>query len=442
MRSLYRKYRPVKLEDVVGQEQVTEPLAGALKSGKISHAYLFIGPRGCGKTSVARILAHEINGFKYEIEDDYVDIIEIDGASNRGIDNIRELREKVAIAPTTGKYKVYIIDEVHMLTKEAFNALLKTLEEPPEHAVFIMATTDAYKVPVTITSRAQTYTFKLAGAETMFKHLKKIAQEEKIDIEDAALKIIVKRGGGSFRDSLSLLDQISTLSDKTITEKLVVEAMGLPEDEKIQELLTQYRAGDLAAIGSTLKELLSSGVKPEVVAEELILQIIAEPEAELIGLLAKLPEIKAPFAEAKLLVALSPRAGALRNAPQQDTKDTQTEKTSIVPQQNTDRNDNFNWGLFIERLNELNDAIATQAKKCKHKAVANELHLYPDKRITKIILSRDNNKKILIEAAGGYKIVFHEAGEKLDDTKEDALLSKISDIMGGEVTNDGGNSPF
>ena len=140
-KALYRKYRPRSLSEVIGQRQVTEPLIKSLEQKKISHAYLFVGPRGCGKTSVARILAHEVNDFPYEIEDDYVDIIEIDGASNRGIDNIRELREKAAIAPTSGKYKVYIIDEVHMLTKEAFNALLKTLEEPPAHVIFIMATT-------------------------------------------------------------------------------------------------------------------------------------------------------------------------------------------------------------------------------------------------------------------------------------------------------------
>ena len=160
MKSLYRRYRPIKLEDVVGQEQVTKPLINALKNGKINHAYLLIGPRGCGKTSVARILAHAVNGFDYQLEDNYVDIIEIDGASNRGIDNIRELRDKAMIAPTNGKYKIYIIDEVHMLTKEAFNALLKILEEPPAHVIFIMATTDAHKVPVTITSRAQSYSFK------------------------------------------------------------------------------------------------------------------------------------------------------------------------------------------------------------------------------------------------------------------------------------------
>ena len=198
-KALYRKYRPKKLSDVIGEEQVTNVLANSLKQGKISHAYLFVGPRGTGKTSVARIFAHEVNGFEYELEDSHVDIIEIDGASNRGIDNIRELREKVAIAPTTGKYKIYIIDEVHMLTREAFNALLKTLEEPPAHVIFIMATTDVYKVPVTITSRAQTYTFNLADKKVMFDYLKSICEKEKIKISDDALQIIVKRGGGSFR---------------------------------------------------------------------------------------------------------------------------------------------------------------------------------------------------------------------------------------------------
>ena len=148
---------------------------------------------------------------------------------------IRELREKVMIAPTSGKYKIYIIDEVHMLTKEAFNALLKTLEEPPKHAIFIMATTDAYKVPVTITSRAQVYTFKLASAGVMMEFLKSVVKKEKIKITNEALEVIVKRGGGSFRDTLSLLDQLSTLSDDEITAEIVTKAMGLPQDEQIAE---------------------------------------------------------------------------------------------------------------------------------------------------------------------------------------------------------------
>ena len=246
MKALYRRYRPKTLAEVVGQEQVTSVLQKAIANNKIAHAYLFIGPRGTGKTSVARILAHEINGFKYELEDDYLDIIEIDAASNTGVDNIRDLREKAIIAPTKGKYKVYIIDEVHMLSKSAFNALLKTLEEPPEHVIFIMATTDAYKVPVTITSRSQVLTFKLADPSIMFEHLKKIAKKEKINITDEALKIVVRRGGGSFRDSLSLLDQVSTLSDDKIDEELITKALGLPQQEAITDILNGYAAGDAA----------------------------------------------------------------------------------------------------------------------------------------------------------------------------------------------------
>ena len=213
-KALYRKYRPISLEAVYGQDAVITPLKESIKTGNFSHAYIFTGPRGCGKTSVARIFAHEINHFPYELEDSYVDIIEIDGASNTGIDNIRDLREKAMIAPTEGRYKIYIIDEVHMLSKSAFNGLLKIIEEPPEHVIFILATTNLEKVPVTITSRAQVYNFKLADTETMFKHLRKISDAEGFSIDDDALKIIVRRGGGSFRDSISLLDQISNLKTK------------------------------------------------------------------------------------------------------------------------------------------------------------------------------------------------------------------------------------
>ena len=211
-KALYRKYRPTALADVIGQDQVVKPLQEAIKSGNFSHAYLFTGPRGCGKTSVARIFAHEVNNFKYELEDSYIDIIEIDAASNTGVDNVRELREKAIIAPTEAKYKVYIIDEVHMMSKPAFNALLKILEEPPEHVIFLLATTNPEKVPVTILSRVQNYVFKLANPEIMQEHLEKIAKKEKIDITPEAIKIIVARGGGSFRDSISLLDQISNIS--------------------------------------------------------------------------------------------------------------------------------------------------------------------------------------------------------------------------------------
>lgn len=430
MKSLYRKYRPLRLDEVVGQKQVTDILSTALKQGKVGHAYLFVGPRGCGKTSVARILAHEVNGFKYELEDDYVDIIEIDGASNRGIDDIRELREKVNIAPTSGKYKVYIIDEVHMLTTPAFNALLKTLEEPPRHVIFIMATTDAYKVPPTITSRSQIFTFKLADGQVMFDFLKSVAEKEKIKISDEALEIVAKRAGGSFRDSLSLLDQISTLSDKEITKEMVVSAMGLPEDEKIHQLIQVYLEGDVAKITTMMKELLSEGLKAQTIAEEMVSAIIEKPRQELMPLLAKLPEVKEPFSEAKLLVALT----SVENSNQFTFQKKQIPDAKLTQK--------FDYQDFLKRIEDVSEVVGLQLKRCEYEVKNNVLHLYPRTKIIKNILESKNNRRILTSNAGEITVEIHDAGLHPESVKKDATLAKISDIMGGEVTNDGGDSPF
>lgn len=267
-KALYRKHRPISLSEVIGQEHVTDTLSRALKSGQISHAYLLTGPRGVGKTSIARILAYEANGLPYDEEGTHLDIIEIDAASNRRIDEIRELKERVNIAPTSAKYKVYIIDEVHMLTKEAFNALLKTLEEPPEHAIFILATTEAHKVPETIISRTQRFTFKPVDMPKVTAHLKDIAKKEKITIDDGALELIAAHGEGSFRDSISLLDQVRHIHNK-VTLEHVQQAVGQAPEALLQSLLVAIQFGDMQAIGSALTALRTHGIQAGIVARQL-----------------------------------------------------------------------------------------------------------------------------------------------------------------------------
>ncbi|MEX2007029.1 MAG: DNA polymerase III subunit gamma/tau [Candidatus Saccharimonadales bacterium] len=266
--ALYRKYRSKSFDEVVGQEHITETLKNALSAGKLSHAYLFSGPRGVGKTSVARILAHEANQFPYKDETVHLDIIEIDAASNRRIDEIRDLREKVHMAPTTGRYKVYIIDEVHMLTKEAFNALLKTLEEPPSHCLFVLATTEAHKLPETIISRTQRFEFKQVPADQIAAHLKKIAKREKIDISDEALILLAEHSGGSFRDSIGLLDQLSSAYSK-ISESGARQTLGLPPQEAINNLISLITDGDALRSLSSLTQLQEQGINAVAISKML-----------------------------------------------------------------------------------------------------------------------------------------------------------------------------
>ena len=310
--ALYRKYRPKSLSDVVGQEHITKTLEQALKQGRISHAYLLTGPRGVGKTSVARILAHAINDLPYDDDSADLDIIEIDAASNRRIDEIRELRDKVYVAPTSAKYKVYIIDEVHMLTREAFNALLKTLEEPPAHAVFILATTDAHKLPDTIVSRTQRFSFKPVEADKVATHLKDIAKTEKIKVSDEALQMLAEYGEGSFRDSISLLDQAGNQSDK-IELSDVQRLLGMPPAEAIEELLTATIDGaETASLMGAITALYDQGYQAAAIAKRLgqlvrgrLIEGTLEPEIgfRLMGLLIEVPVSHDPerFLEITLL---------------------------------------------------------------------------------------------------------------------------------------------
>ncbi|MDP7039192.1 MAG: DNA polymerase III subunit gamma/tau [Myxococcota bacterium] len=227
---LARKYRPPGFEDIVGQEHIVQTLENAIKLERVHHAFLFTGPRGVGKTTTARVLARTLGC-------DDLDVVEVDAASNSGVDNVRELCENVRYRPTKGAYKVYIIDEVHMLSQAAFNALLKTLEEPPSHVKFIFATTEPHKIPATILSRCQRFDFRRVSAEVLTTHLKSILKKEKVKVPDKALGLIVREAEGSVRDALSLLDQVLSFADGKITMDSVEGALGLLEHQLIVDLV-------------------------------------------------------------------------------------------------------------------------------------------------------------------------------------------------------------
>lgn len=284
--ALYRKYRPQTFDEVVGQDSITKILRNQIKFNRVGHAYLLSGIRGTGKTSLAKIFAKAINcpngidgnpcnrcDVCLKIDRPGVmDIIEIDGASNRGVDEIREIRERIKYPPTVGKYKVYIIDEVHMLTKEAFNALLKTLEEPPEHAVFILATTEPNKCPVTILSRCQRYEIRPIPKALIIEQMKKICQDIQVTMSDESFDFIASRGENSMRDSLSLLDQIIDLKDEAghVTVEDLLAFTGMAEKQAIGDLVKLILAHDSAGVLSNLRNLVDNGKDSILLMDQII----------------------------------------------------------------------------------------------------------------------------------------------------------------------------
>ncbi|HSX42236.1 MAG TPA: DNA polymerase III subunit gamma/tau [Candidatus Saccharimonadales bacterium] len=308
MSSLYRTYRPTKFSEVVGQDHLITAITNSLTNNSVGHAYLFSGPRGTGKTSLARLLARAVNCQnrskagepcgQCEIclqfdNGQLLDVIEIDAASNNGVDDIRELREKVGFAPSSAKYKVYIIDEVHMLSTSAFNALLKTLEEPPAHVIFILATTELQKVPVTIVSRCQRYQFHRASPEALLGVLKAIAKQEKITLDDEGLNLITRRAEGSFRDALTLLGSLSGAAD--LNAGAVRVLLGLPPGETVAALKIALITGDQTAVKRLLTEALATGsdlaVLVKAVADELREELLGASDPAALGQTADLLEM-------------------------------------------------------------------------------------------------------------------------------------------------------
>ena len=279
--ALYRKYRPKTFEDVVGQKVIIKTLENSIANERISHAYLFTGPRGTGKTSIAKIFAKVINCHDRQnftpcnkcvscTQTQNIDIIEMDAASNNGVDEIREIRDKVNLVPSFGKYKVYIVDEVHMLSNQAFNALLKTLEEPPSHVIFILATTEPHKIPETILSRCQRYDFKKISENDIFERIKYICKEEKIEIEDEAIKLISKVSDGGLRDSISLLDQLIAYTDDKITVNDVNDVYGVISKEEISDLLIQIYNSNLNISFDSVNKLDENGKNLSKIVEQII----------------------------------------------------------------------------------------------------------------------------------------------------------------------------
>ena len=272
--ALYRKFRPTEFEDVKGQEHIVTTLKNQIKADRIGHAYLFCGTRGTGKTTVAKIFAKAVNcehpvdgspcgecpSCRAIADGSSMNVIEIDAASNNGVDNIRQIREEVSYRPTEGKYKVYIIDEVHMLSTGAFNALLKTLEEPPSYVIFILATTEAHKIPITILSRCQRYDFHRISIDTIAARLSDLMEQEKVDVEEKAIRYVAKAGDGSMRDALSLLDQcIAFHLGETLTYENVLEVLGAVDTEVFSRLLRQIIDKNVAGAISILDELVDEG---------------------------------------------------------------------------------------------------------------------------------------------------------------------------------------
>ena len=470
--ALYRKYRSRSLDEVLGQDHVTSILRRALEQGKIAHAYLLTGPRGVGKTSVARILAHEINHLPYDDDASNLDIIEIDAASNNGVDDIRALREKAQVAPVSAPKKVYIIDEVHMLSKSAFNALLKTLEEPPEHVVFILATTDADKLPATILSRVQQFFFRPIPTEIMTRQLMNIAKKEGFAIEEDAARLIAERSRGGFRDGISTLDQLSILAtpDQPLTANMVTEYLGLSDATMLGNLLDSYPSDDNEKVLNIFQELENSGANSVVVSHQLlsIARNRLRKNPNLIGLVQQLIEVdRHPHPDLKLLTIFmnsnyqpaekpvatkkdttqaAPQKPAEKPTPikpaepakptekmiEKEEKPAEPAKKPVAKPKKTDAPLELNWEKVIERAKEKSLGLASLLQKSQWSFDGEKLTIYAGSAFYKKKLDDAKNKPLISEIISEETAMDLEIdiiGEK--KPPEDEKLAEIAELMGG-----------
>ena len=421
--ALYRKYRPRSLKEVVGQAQVTEILAAQTKARNFAQGYLLTGQRGTGKTSIARILAHLINETDYdpnEPEKDF-DIIEIDAASHGSVDDARELREKSALTPLSSRYKIYIIDEVHMLSRQAFDALLKLIEEPPAHLKFILATTEVQKVPATILSRTQRFHLRPVRPEIVAKHLREICVREGIEADDEALLLIAKRGEGSFRDAITLLDQLSSSREK-ITRKTVEEILGLATAEEISRMVENLAGGageenlaknPMREIAAILQKLFADGVSANLVTQQLMAELEdrAIEMSRFYGLIEKLLEVaKSSVPELKLMAVLGDFAnknGEIREDENSDheiknrelgsrNEENSREKIRKKVPENAEKNDEKQGENFAKNDEENrekveNDLVAESRKIKSRKSYTSGRKSYTDENLAKNEKEIDEN---------------------------------------------------
>ena len=497
--SLYRKHRPQKFNEVISQNHVIQTLSGALNSGQIGHAYIFAGPRGTGKTTMARILAKAVNCLnmkdsepcdecdicKQIMSGNFLDLIEIDAASNRGIDEIRDLKEKIRFAPNVGKYKVYIIDEVHMLTREAFNALLKTLEEPPSHAIFILATTEVHKIPLTILSRCQRFDFRKIDSSDTLEELKRIAKKEKIKVEDDTLKKIVVLSEGSLRDALSFLDQVSAFSGGSdIDSGLLENILGYSNQDSLINILSLIKKKDTRGVIGFVNKLVGEGVDldnflknlirfirqillikvdKDILAKELIDEKKLTEVASLfsIGDLVKLaevlnevnrssklsfiPQLHFELAIIKFLESeVVPKTDAAREpTPIKDVVIDKKEfdeaiKINLVQTDNTKSQEGFNLDEFLRKVKESNMSVAMALKGADLSLCGETLSIHVGSQFYFDRLDDSKSRKILKEAAHKYfgkevELEITKSERKKEESEKRNIVAEALSVFGGEI---------